>query len=181
MPTPTRLQSLSRWLGWLCLVLMIALPVGAVLTWTTLWGELGHAYAVRAGVKDHLIPAALTPVQQVAGVVVTLVPAGLMIVGLVWLRRLFAAFAAGRVFSSDNTRAIRVFAWSMIGVHVAQVFALGLSSMIITMLNPPGQRLLAFGIGSDQVLAIFVGAVFVLIAHVLEEGRRIADDNAAIV
>ncbi|MDX2222693.1 MAG: DUF2975 domain-containing protein [Rhodospirillaceae bacterium] len=181
MLLPTRLQALSRWLSRFCLLLMITMPIGAVLTWTLLWGELGQPFAVRAGVREELIPVALTPVQQAAGAFVTLVPTGLLVYGLMWLRRLFAAFAAGQVFSADNARAIRVFAWSIIGLHIAQIFTLGLSSIIITMLNPPGQRVLAFGLSSDQVLALFVGLVFVLIAHVLEEGRRIADDNAAIV
>lgn len=178
MPTPTRLQSLSRWLARLCLVLMVLLPVAVLAAWAN-YDFFALEIVRRAGV--FTLPEHLAVWQRIAGAAVMMVPAGIMVFGLASLRRLLVEIGAGAVFAIGNARYLRRFAWSAIAVIIVQFFATGALSAIITMANPPGQRSIVLQVGTDEILYIFVGLVFVLIAHVLEEGRRIADDNAAIV
>lgn len=101
--------------------------------------------------------------------------------GLWNLRKLLIGFGAGQIFTRDNTRHLKIFAWSVLTVIVIQFFADGLLSVVLTLNNPPGKRVLALGLSSDQVVAFFFGTVFVLIAKVLEEGRKLADENASIL
>ena len=112
---------------------------------------------------------------------VMMVPVAIMMFGLWNLRQLFAGFGAGRIFTIENTRALRIFAWSAMAVIVVQFFTDGLLTVVLTLNNPPGQRVLALSLSTEQLVALFVGAVFVVIARVLEEGRKLADDNASIL
>ena len=66
-------------------------------------------------------------------------------------------------------------------VIIVRFFTDGLLSFVLTLSNHPGQRLLALSLSTEQLVALFVGAVFVVIARVLEEGRKLADDNASIL
>jgi hypothetical protein len=131
--------------------------------------------------RTYTIPVQLTPQQVVLGIAVMMVPIGIMMFGLWNLRQLFVGFGAGRIFTIENTRALRIFAWCAMAVIIVQFFTDGLLSFVLTLSNPPGQRVLALSLSTEQLVALFVGAVFVVIARVLEEGRKLADDNASIL
>jgi len=180
MPQQTPLQRLTRWLNIACLGLIIGLPLGSLLIWFQ-WESWGHVLAYRVGLATERIPQSLTMTQTVLGSAVTLIPVGIMIFGLVRLRCLFLSFSRGAIFTTENVRAIRVFAWCVVAIQIVKFLTEGLASMVITMTNPPGQRALVLQLSSDQVLWLFVGLIFVVIAHALEEGHRLADDSAAIV
>jgi hypothetical protein len=176
-----RLSAISRVLGWICVVLMVFLPASAVLLWFN-FDAWGQGMPDRLGIPDqYAIPSTLTPVQIALGLGVMMVPIAIMMFGLWNLRRLFAGFGAGRVFTLENTRFLRMFAWSVMAVIVVQFFANGLLAVVLTLNNPPGQRVLALSLSTEHIIAIFVGFVFVVIARVLEEGRKLADDNASIL
>ncbi|MBL8644598.1 MAG: DUF2975 domain-containing protein [Rhodospirillaceae bacterium] len=176
-----RLSAVSRILGWVCLALMIFLPLWVVAGWLS-FDTWGSTMASRLGIaRDYAVPETLSAEQVMLGITVTMAPVSTMIFGLWNLRKLLAGFGAGRIFTLENTRALKIFAWSVLMVIVVQFLTDGLLSMVLTLNNPPGQRVLALGLSSDQVVAFFFGAVFVLIARVLEEGRKLADENASIL
>jgi hypothetical protein len=113
MPEKTRLQKLSRALNTLCLAIIILMPVAIVFAWMS-WETWSHSLGAEAGIADALLPATLSPVQLTLGITLTLIPALVLIYGLTWLRKLFTAFADGKIFTTENTRAIRIFAWSIV-------------------------------------------------------------------
>jgi hypothetical protein len=176
-----RLSAISRLLGWVCVALTIFLPASAVTLWFN-FEALGQGMPDRLGIpREYDVPLALTSVQIALGLAVMMVPIAIMMVGLWNLRQLFVRFGEGRVFTIENTRHLRIFAWSTLAVIVAQFFANGLLAVVLTLNNPPGQRVLALSLSTEHIIALFVGFVFVVIARVLEEGRKLADDNATIL
>jgi Protein of unknown function (DUF2975) len=176
-----RLSSISRILGWVCIGLMFFLPASVVVCWT-FFEAFGVGMAERLGIaRDYTVPDQLLPVQIVLGIAIMMVPVGVMMFGLWNLRQLFAGFGAGRIFTIENTRALRVFAWSAMAVVVVQFFTDALLALVLTLNNPPDQRVLALSLSTDQIIAVFITFVFVVIARVLEEGRKLADDNASIL
>jgi hypothetical protein len=176
-----RLSALSRILSWVCLGLMFFLPASVLVAWLN-FDTFGPGLVERLGIgREHGVPETLLPVQMALGIGVMMVPVGIMAFGLWNLRRLFVGFGAGHIFTLENTRALRVFAWAVVAVIVVQFFTDGLLSVVLTLNNPPGQRVLALSLSAEQIVALFVGAVFVLIARVLEEGRKLADENASIL
>jgi len=56
-----------------------------------------------------------------------------------------------------------------------------LLSVILTMGKPPGQRLLVVGLDSGDFTGVFVGVVVLIISWVMDEGRKIEEDQALII
>lgn len=176
-----RLSAISRVLGWMSLALMVLLPLSVVLSWLS-FDTFGPAIADRLGVaREYADLSRLSSTQIIMGVAVMMAPVGIMVFGLWNLRQLLDGFGRGRIFTLENTRSLRIFAWSVLAVIVVQFFADGLLSMVLTLNNPDGKRVLALSLSTEQLIALFFGAVFVVIARVLEEGRKLADDNASIL
>lgn len=176
-----RLSLFSRVLGWICIALIIFLPASVMACWFY-FDVFGPGIADRLGLaRAYAVPVDLSAQQIVLGISVMMVPVGIMMYGLWNLRMLFVGFSEGRIFTLENTRALRIFAWSAMAVIVVQFFTDGLLTVVLTLDNPPDQRVLALSLSTEQIVALFVGAVFVVIARVLEEGRKLADENASIL
>jgi hypothetical protein len=52
---------------------------------------------------------------------------------------------------------------------------------LISMHNPPGHRFMSIGFGSDDVDMLFLAGVTFVIARVMAEARRVAEENAGFV
>lgn len=138
-----------------------------------LFAEAGRAIGGTIGdVPLSLRLAAELPVG--AGVVAS-------IVMMVMLFRLFGRLAAGDLFAPATTRLLRAAAgWALAGL-ILDILARPIVSVILTLDRGPGQRLLVLGVDSqDLVNLIFTGTMLVL-AHVMAQAGRLADDSATIV
>lgn len=179
MSESTHLGRLSSVLAHIAFGLMIALPLLTVLVWVR-FDVFGPDIASRVvkGWCNGGVPLELTRIQTLLGIGAMMLPAAAVMWGLTHLRRLLSAFAMGQVFTIESVTALRRFAWCVAAAIVLDVISGAMISVILTMNNPPGQRELAIGLSSDQVLTVFFGAVFALIARVMEVGRRLAAENA---
>jgi hypothetical protein len=182
MSLETPLQRLIRWLNVGCLTHIVLPPLINLVIWLQ-WESWGRDVIVhRAGLHatdPSQTPQSFSLLQLLLGISVAAGPVGILVLGLMHLRRLFGAFAKDFMFTADNAPAIRISAWCIVAIQVVGFFTLGVEFTIITMNNLPGERALV--LNSNQVIFIFVGLVFVVIAHALEEGYRLADDSASII
>lgn len=110
-----------------------------------------------------------------------LVPTALAMWALWSLARLFSCYARGQVFSTAplnhlNNLAVALFA-SVIADLVAQ---LPITALLSWHLGPH-HRYLSLSIGSDDVSRLFVAGAVLVIARVMAEARRVADENAGFV
>ena len=109
------------------------------------------------------------------------IPTGFVVWALWSLRRLFLLYAHGEVFSESALKApeprrrrlvlerdhgIRHAGASISGAHLAKC---------------PGHREISLGFGSDDVSSLFMAGVVLVIARVMAEARRVADENASFV
>jgi hypothetical protein len=56
-----------------------------------------------------------------------------------------------------------------------------LLSVVLTLPNPPGHRVVTLGLYSADFTAIFVGIVILFIAWVMDEARKLQEDQALII
>ena len=179
MTSTVRVRRVSRVLAVLSTIGVVGIPVLAALLWTMI-----HLDGLMA-----TIPAAtgVTPAEtisgpaRVIGFIGTMLPAAAVMIGLLYLRRLFNAYAAGEFFTTRNAARICGFAWSVIAMGLLRPVSGMLASVAVTLDNPPGQRSLAIGLGSPEVNILFVGGVVLVIGWVMREAARLADENAAFV
>ena len=173
------LATLSRAMAWLSTIGFVLQPVIVVYIFI----DPTHSRWMMFNI-DHL-GAALTAQVPLAGRILAMAGAlavtGFTMWALWSLRRLFLLYARGRVFSRDalsalNHVAVALFASVIVG-FVMQVPI----SLALTWYRGSGHRQMSLGFGSDDVATLFMAGAVLVIARVMAEARRVADENESFV
>ncbi|HKD22843.1 MAG TPA: DUF2975 domain-containing protein [Rhizomicrobium sp.] len=97
------------------------------------------------------------------------------------LRRLFLLYAEGSVFSAEALEALNHVAVALFaGVVVAFIMQAPIS-LALTWARGAGHREISLSFGSGDVARLFMAGVVLVIARVMAEARRVADENAKFV
>ena len=172
------IRRFSRTLRWVSTLLIVAVPLGISWTWAN-FDPLSPLLPLTVGVAFDA--ERITVPILVGGFSLNMLPGGIAMYGFWHLRQLFGLFLEDRYFDREAINHVRRFA----ATALAYGFAVPLSRMLIVMLvslsNPPGERVMILSISSDDLVIVFLGAVFFLIARVWDKAREIDDENAQIV
>lgn len=172
-----RLKRNSRRLRRVFMVLLALSPVFTVIFWVGVGmgnDVLGHSLPVKV---DPDIPAS----SLVMGCLVSMLPTGVFMYGLYQLIKLFSYYSAGVIFSHENVKAIRTLGKAIITWEVVNfVASIGLG-IVLTLHRGPGQRLLVVGIDNADLYALVAGFSVLTIAWVMDEARKIKEDQELIV
>jgi hypothetical protein len=97
------------------------------------------------------------------------------------LRRLFLLYAKGSVFSAEALEALNHVAVALFaGVVVAFIMQAPIS-LALSWPRGAGHREISLSFGSGDVVRLFMAGVVLVIARVMAEARRVADENAKFV
>jgi hypothetical protein len=110
-----------------------------------------------------------------------LVPFGFSMWALWSLRRLFLLYANGEVFSPGALSALNHVALALFGGVVADFVMQAPISFALTYALGHGHREIDLSFGSGDVSTLFMAGVVLVIARVMAEARRVADENAKFV
>jgi hypothetical protein len=173
-----RISQISRKLRLICTGLIFVLPVICGLFWIF----FNRLYPVLAMLSlpvpvDHDLPR----LSRFFGFLADLIPLGVMIYGLRRLRELFSLYERGLIFTADNVQCYRslgriLFVW--VACNVLNHTLLGL---VLTIDNPPGHRLLVLALNSGDFTGMFVGAVVLTVSWIMDEARKIQEEQALII
>jgi hypothetical protein len=177
-----RIRRLSRLLSWCCLAAAVLLPSAVAWHWMTVPAE---ALAVQLGLPartaDGGLLLDLDGASRAVGLVLTLVPAGLMVAALASARRCFGLFAAGELFTPGTVAALRGFAAGCFASALAGLLLPTVLTVLLTLGNPPGQRHLAVSLGSGQLFVLLVAGLVWVMARVMAEAVALREENAQFV
>ena len=101
--------------------------------------------------------------------------------GLISLRRFLKACCAEDYLGTQNSRLLKRFALGLMGSALLSPICGAALSVVLTMHNPPGQKMLAISIGSNQFILAGVGALIFLLANLLKRASLIAEEHAQII
>lgn len=180
----TRIVSFSRVLRVLCLIGCVVVPLSLAAMWWLgseaflLSGAPGH-YAVPHGVGFE--PGLLDPTLRLLGFGISMIFGGVMVFACWQLAMLFGCFSRLEFFTADSVRRFRLFALAVLLTGVARPLAGALMSVVTTAGNAPGNRYVSLTAGDSELTAIFLGFVLLVVAWVMEQGQRIADENQQII
>ena len=110
-----------------------------------------------------------------------MIPTGVLIYGMARLRRLFHLYQTGDIFSADAARCLKQFAITVMLQAVLGPIASAAHSVIVTFHNPPGERMLSLSLGSGEFAALLLGGLLLVIAWIMGESSRVADENRQFV
>ena len=132
------------------------------------------------GMEDGSV-AGLTPGLRWSGALCALPALLLLGYALLRLDRMLRACADGRMFALDTVGHMKAFAASLLGVLVLTVIepALRVGVWRLGFGGPP--RAVNVGVSSEELMLVLICALFFVVALMMHEARRIADDNAGFV
>lgn len=175
--TRQRIRLVSKRFANACVVFMTAGVILIGIYWLTASPETLS--------RDWLNGAApvysLTPVVRGVGLSLTLLVALPALLGLNHLRHLFLLYAKGTMFSRPNVLALRGFGRCLILLAIAQMLLTPVMALTLSIANPPGERVLSMGVSAGMLEAAFVGGLLLVIAWVMNEARKIDEEQQLTV
>lgn len=113
--------------------------------------------------------------------VALLLPGPLGLAGLWQLRRLLAHYRQGALFDLHAARLLRSVGLWLTGMGALQTLTPTLGALALTLHNPPGHRILALSVNFENYTVLLFGTLIVLLASVMVEAARIAQENQEFV
>ncbi|WP_024852008.1 DUF2975 domain-containing protein [Hydrogenovibrio kuenenii] len=100
-----------------------------------------------------------------------------LLYGLVNVDKLFIFYQKGVVFSYDQVRLFKNISKALIFWVVASTIYQSAKSVLFTLHNPPGERMITIGFGSAEVMILVVAALAILVAWTVEEGQHLSEEQ----
>ena len=169
----TRLQRMSKNFRLLFTALIFVIPVADLLYWIY-FNQLSDGFTSGLPAVPY---QALSLLSLTLAFFASLIPLSVAVYGIATLRKLFGLYENGIVFSEENVALFRKLGYAMIAWVFANLIFVPLISIILTFENPAGQRMLTIGFDVSDLAALIIGAIIVLISRVMDEGRKLEDEQ----
>ncbi len=175
--TIRHVQRVSRKYLVLFNVLLIVIPVAVLLYWI-FFNHLPEGFHTDLPAKPT---QALSLSQLFLGGLVSALPLAVTLYGLITLKALFRLYAGGILFSAENVKYFRRLGYVFIAWVMANTIFTPLISLIITYANPAGKKTLVVQFGMVDLFTLIIGGIILVIAWVMNEGRKLEDEQAYTV
>lgn len=130
---------------------------------------------------NYEIVGHLTPTVRILAFFVSMIQGGIAMYGIYLLIGLFRLYESGDVFKPANVRCFRGLSRVLIWWTVGGILTDPLQSLVLTLNNPPGKHILEIGLVSADFTALVVGGLLAVIAWVMEEGRKLQEEQELTV
>lgn len=178
MDNATKIRWVSTTLRHACEAYLILTPVLAIGIWLNF-----EAFALTSEAFSNL-PLQMEyigPTNLMLGFLVGCLPMGLMMYGVWRLRQLFGLYRTGALFTPAIAGHLQAFAAMLMLTVITSPLVDVLTSLVLTMNNPAGERSISINLGSNDLSVLFLSGVMFAIAWIMREGHRLAEENAEFV
>ena len=165
-------------MSWVLTASLWLLPPLLVLFVLLFPGMFGNHPAIAS---SHIDTAHLSAAAVAAAIAALLIASAPTIWGLWELKRLFEGYADGAIFTVGAARRLRRCGFAMLASAAKTGVAAVLLSLALSIDLPQGHRVLAVTLSSDDLAWLLVGGILLVIARVMEEAARLAEENAGFV
>jgi Protein of unknown function (DUF2975) len=165
-------------------MVLVTVALALLLVVVDIWLWVDRSIFVDAARRQFLPSGA--EVELTSGIVVAGLALGQLSFALalwaLWnVFALFRGYRDGAVLTVEAGRRLRHVGVAFCAFPFVQAAVSGLSSALLTMNNPPGERHLAIALEGGHLIIGVAGALMIVVGWVLAEAARIADDNRQIV
>jgi hypothetical protein len=178
-PLRSSVASLSTTMAWLSTLGFVLLPI--LLAYVFLDPDeskwLMFEYRHGGGALTSAVPFLF----RLGALLFAMVATGFSMWALWSLRRLFLLYAKGSVFSTEALAALNHVAVALFASVVVEFIMQAPISLLLTWHNGEHHREISLGFGSNDIATLFMAGVVLVIARVMAEAQRMADENAKFV
>jgi Protein of unknown function (DUF2975) len=180
MPSPA-IGQLGRLSAIMCGVVALGGALAELaLIWVWLSPGLVEMFVLpRLGLGAY--PVALDGWTRVAGFSVCMLPMAVLGFLLYQAFVLFDGYRLGDVFADAAPVRLRRIGFSMLALAVLRPVATTLLGVVLTMSNPPGQRIVSIGVSIDDYMIAMFGGLVLAIGHVMIQANLLAHEHRQIV
>jgi hypothetical protein len=181
-----RIRKVSLIFRGICLFILTALPVLHVVLWAN-FNSLADTFALMGGGPAGFnppwasLPMPLSDATLWRAGLATLIPLAIRMTVFYFLYKLFDLYARGEVFSSGVVRRIRQTGYALLAGQIWNPFNQALVTVLLTLENPPGQRMISVGASSSDVGGLLVAFGIILVSWIMDEGRKLQDEQALVI
>lgn len=169
-----RIQRASRRLRYLLMTIFWVMPVINAYVWVFM---NGFPKMMTSHMLPYFVELPLPASARLMGFVVVMIPTGVAMIGAYHLVRLFRLYEQGDIFKLRNVRCYKKLSRLLIWWFAAGILCQSLLSVVLTLHHPPGQRMVTVGLASSDLTALLLGLILMVIAWVMEEGRKLQEDQ----
>lgn len=171
----------GRFFKYMFIVLFVLTPAIPVVMWMN-YNNLPEIIRLQM-VKEHPVPWVFTlslnqrMLASLAGIIVSLIS----MAGFYYLIKLFSMYEKGVIFSEDNVNCYRKLGYLIFCSMFADILHSSAMSVILSLHNPPGQRILTVSLSSSEIAIGVIGMIVVLISRVMDAGRELKEEQELTV
>lgn len=136
---------------------------------------------VQAMVGSITVSPAATPWQLWTAVALD----GFKVAVLFWtfneMRKLFASYLKGQALTRASAHLIERIGRGLLGLAVLPFVLLPIKSVLLSMANPQGERMLSVGVSSTSVGFALTAGLLIVIGWAMREAVAAVDENKAFV
>jgi DUF2975 family protein len=176
MGNMTRIQRVSLRFRLLFTGLIFLIPTLDVLYW------LSFNHLPDGLFKLPIVANVELPLQiRLLAMLASLLPVSVATFGVFTLVKLFKLYEKAIIFTVENVKHFRTLGYVVIYWVFAKIIYITLISAIISLSNPLGQRVLIVQFELPDISALIIGFIAVLISWIMDEGRKLEDEQAHTV
>lgn len=169
---------LARVVTWLCTLWLVVVPCGALYFLVSIDS---FAAVAATGLELPIRWYSVTDAQWYGLWTLTSAYLAIAFAGVVFLRKAFASFADGNWFDETNSRNLRRFAILLMVQGVAKPVHFILSSVLLSLHHPAGEKVLSISLGSTALVLIGAGLIMWVLSDLLVEGTKATAENRQFV
>ncbi|MEM7501402.1 MAG: DUF2975 domain-containing protein [Pseudomonadota bacterium] len=171
-------RRLSLIISWGATALLIVIPCAALVLLVQLpW----FAELAKQNLRLPIYWQTVTDTQLYALWGLTALYLSIGLFGLYFLRRAFGSFAKGDLFNAANSKDLKRFSMLLLAHAIATPVHIALTSVLLSLNHPPGEKMLSIAFGSNELRAIGVGLVLWVMSNLLVEGTKLKAENRQFV
>jgi hypothetical protein len=93
------------------------------------------------------------------------------------LSRLFNLYGAGKIFGAENVACYRSIGLALIVQQLVSLPEGALLTLILSWTNPEGERFISMGVDDANISLVVVGLMVILISRIMDEGRKMQEEQ----
>lgn len=175
---PTKSKS-AHWLALSAQGLAVFLLVSNIVFWVHPASTEFMAYKYASLPTDT--PITMTWPALFAGIGISTAYLGLLAYALFRIAGIFRLITRGNWFETHLSKQMRRFGIALLIFGLSTPLLHTVMTVIVTIANPPGQRMLTVGINSNDYVIVLIGVLMIMLGHVMKEAEVLAKENREIV
>lgn len=181
-----KIRTLSRILKIAFLFAAFSLPIITAGAWIT----DGYPFLkpiIEWTIVPEIAGPIIKPLSEMAsstkfiGFLISLIPVAFQTVALALLVRLFGLFERFEFFSQESVTCIRKLGFCLLIGQLVYPFYIALITLALTINNAPGERYISAAFGTEQMNLVVIATIIILISWVMNEGRKLQEEQAATI